>query len=341
MEKTHAHYTELCFLKELTPGFAFDESRESFGEWKQKSRRKLRLLLGLENYFCDDLAPEETSVCRRDGFTEIRFSFLSEKNARVPCVLLLPEQKAEEKPPLMICLQGHGTGMHISLGQAKYEPDEKKIQTGDRDFAVQCVRRGIAALAIEQRCFGERGGNPRPDCHGAALTALLTGRTLIGGRVWDIMRAIDVIEKLYSDRCDCDRIWCMGNSGGGTATIYAFALEDRIKAAIPSCAFCSFEASIGSLPHCECNYVPGIAKYFDMAELVGMAAPKPVVIVSGMTDGIFPIEGAESEFRRLERLYAASGAKGKAVHVKGSEGHRFYASQAWEAFDLLTGRNGA
>lgn len=331
----HSLETELYNLQKTAPSMVFNPEKQSFDEWKTAAREKLSELLGLHKFQKCEENFEIESVEELPDHTKIRFCFDSEENCRVPCVLVVPKNKCCEKPPLMICLQGHGTGMHISLGEPKYDIDAAKIENGDRNFAVQCVAKGICALAIDQRCFGERGGNPRPNCHGAALVAMMTGRTVIGGRVWDVMRAIDVVEKHFADKCDTKKIYSMGNSGGGTATFYLSALEDRIKAAIPSCAFCTFYDSIGAKNHCECNYIPHIAEYFDMAEIAGMSAPKPMVVVSGLTDGIFPIDGAKAEFARLKEIYAALGKPENCAHVIGSEGHRFYAKDAWEVFDNM------
>ena len=165
------------------------------------------------------------------------------------------------------------------------------------------------------------------------MTALLSGRTLLGGRVWDIMKLIDVLGEHFSDKVDVNRVYCMGNSGGGTATFYSAALDKRIKAAIPSCAFATFSGSIGAMYHCACNYVPGISKYFDMAEIAGLIAPRPLVIVSGKEDKIFPLSTAEHEFTRLKEIYYKSSAfPGNCVHVKGDGGHRFYQKPAYEEF---------
>ena len=328
---------ELEIIHNTPIGMAYD-GKEDFSLWREKAKNKLRELLGLDRLQkCSSLFLEEYRH-EHESFTEIRFSFQSEENYFVPCILSVPKAAGEKKSPLMICLQGHGTGMHISMGVAKYPPDEEKIKNGDRDFACQCLERGMCALTLEQRNFGERGGNPRPVCHASSLTALLTGRTIIGCRVWDIMRAVDTVTKEYGAFFDADRIMCMGNSGGGTATLYACALEERISAAICSCAFCDFESSIGKQNHCECNYIPGIRKYFDMAEIGGMCTPKPLVIVSGLTDGIFPVEGAKKEFDRLKcNYYAESENPSGCVHVIGQEGHRFYKKEGFEALYRLLG----
>lgn len=318
---------ESLLMQKTTPSYRRKEG-ENLALWQENSRKKLSELLGLDRYeVC------ESTVCiefdeMRDGFREIRFKVQTEKDLFIPCHLLVPK-KADEKAPLIICLQGHSTGMHISLGKALYEGDEKTI-AGDRNFALQAVSEGYCALAIEQRGFGEMGGTPETQCHEPAMTALLMGRTLIGARVWDIMRIIDGITRELSPLFDTESIYCMGNSGGGTATFYATALEPRIKGAIPSCSFCTYKDSIGAIRHCQCNFVPHIAEYFDMAELAGMIAPRPLVIVSGQKDGIFPIKPAKEEFERLLSLYYTE-APEKCVHFIGEEGHRFYRG-AWEVF---------
>ena len=94
---------------------------------------------------------------------------------------------------------------------------------------------------------------------------------------------------------DMDRICMMGNSGGGTTTIYATALDTRIKAAMPSCALCGYYASIGAMQHCPCNYIPGIMKHFDMGDLAVMIAPKKLVVVCGKDDNIFPLDGVNEK----------------------------------------------
>ena len=227
--------------------------------------------------------------------------------------------------------------MHISLGAPKYPGDEETISGGDRDFARQIVKRGQAALALDQRGFGERGGTPKgPACQQPAVQALLLGRTLIGERCWDISRAIDAV-LAHFPQIDGDRIALMGNSGGGTATIYAAALDERITAAMPSCAFCGYLPSIGAQHHCICNYVPGILKDFDMGDLGALIAPRSLVVVSGQGDGIFPIDSAREQAEITRAAYRAAGAPDQFEQVVGAQGHRFYANDAWPVFDRLTG----
>ena len=307
-----------------------------FEKWQASAREKLGELLGMDTFEkCDDNLDIEWKFEDKEKI-EYRFTFNTEKNFRAVAHLLIPKAAAQPVPAI-ICLQGHSKGMHISLGRPKYPGDEITISGGDRDFAVQCIKEGYAAFVLEQRGFGESGGDENgPKCHQPAAAAMLLGRTLIGERVWDVSRSIDLIEKHFP-QIDAARIGIMGNSGGGTATIYAAAMETRLAAAMPSCAFCGFKESIGVQHHCICNYVPGIMRWFDMGDLAGLIAPRPLVVVNGKEDAIFPIASASAQFAIARALYSVAGAADKCVHAVGGEGHRFYAALGWPLFNSLTG----
>ena len=332
MEKNkNPHAVYFAELKALTPALRYD-GKQPFAEWQKTARARLVSILGLDRISpaADDCFTVE-SVTEEETYTDYCFSFQSEEGYFVPCTLWVPKGK-EGKLPLVICLQGHSTGRHISLGKPIYPGDENDISGGDRDFAVQIVREGYCALAIEQRNFGECGGNEKgPVCGVPSLTAMLLGRTTIGGRVFDISRAIDVVTRNF-DFLDADKIACMGNSGGGTATAYAAAIDERISLAMPSCAVCSFKESIGAKPHCSCNFVPGIALDFDMGDICGLIAPRKLIVVSGVTDWGFMHPGVEESVAIAKTYYEAAGVPELISWVQGPEGHRFYADPSWPVF---------
>ena len=299
--------------------------------WQQKLRRKLRQLIG-------DMPRERAplnvrTLWKREhelGAIE-KLAFTSEPYADVLAYMCVPR---DVTPPYtaMVCVQGHSTGMHNSIA-VDYETNTKPIGVaGDRDFALGCLRRGIAALCIEQRSFGERKELVQEHvsphgCHDATMHALMLGQTLIGERVYDVDRGIDYL----AARGDVDlgRLGVMGNSGGGTISLFSAALLRRIRFAMPSCYFCTFRDSIMSIYHCADNYVPGLYKYAEMADVMGLFAPRPVVIVAGKTDEIFPIKGVRKAFRDLKRIYRAAGAEQHCHLVVGDGDHRFYADEAW------------
>ena len=325
----------LSLIEKITPSMRYD-GKEPFTEWQGRARKRLAALLHMEVFeACDPTFTLEFTEEFED-FTEYRFTIQSEPGYFVPAHLWVPKG-IEGKLPLCICLQGHSTGMHISLGRPKYEGDEALIGGGDRDFAKQIIKEGFCSLAIEQRNFGECGGTETgTGCQVPTLSALLFGRTVIGERVWDISRMIDAATANF-DMIDSAKIYCMGNSGGGTATFYAACLDERISFAMPSCAVCTYKDSIAAMRHCTCNFIPGIANDFDMGDLAGLIAPRKLAVVHGVKDKIFPDHGVRKAYETIERMYAAAGAPENCRLVSGSEGHRFYAVRGWRAAHELLG----
>lgn len=334
----NSHAFERTVMKGMTPSLRW--KGEDTAAWQKKADAKLRELLALDSF---EKCPANYTVeyeKKLKNCKEIRFTFESEAGYTVPCHILLPD--GVENPTPVICLQGHSTGMHISLGRPIYERDQVTISGGDRDFAVRAVKEGFAAITMEQRYMGEASTNTgtsgNPSCggdRGDALMALLLGRCAIGERVWDTMRLIDLLEEKFPQLNMADLV-CMGNSGGGTATFYAACAEKRIKTAIVSCAFCTYYDSIAAMPHCACNYVPNIYKYFDMGDLAALMAPRNFLVVAGKDDPIFPLAGVEESFALAKAFFEAAGVSGNCRMVVGDGAHRFYADPAWKVYREMT-----
>ena len=309
---------------------AYDENNHE--EWREKAKEKLTELLGLPLIPAADDMFTITETIEKDTYTQYKFEYQSEEDYFVPCDLLVPKG-AKGPLPLTICLQGHSSGKHISVGEPIYPGDEPTI-AGGRDFAIQAVNEGFVAIAMEQRYMGASGigdekGNPQCLKPHTVPPTFHLGRTPIGERVWDISRLIDVVEKHLTQYINPEKIICMGNSGGGTATFYAGCLEERIKVCVPSCAVCTYGASILAMAHCDCNYIPGVRRYFDMGDLGCLVAPRGYVQVNGAEDKIFPIGGAKESFENIKKAYKKLGVEDKCHMVIGDGGHRFYPVQAW------------
>ncbi|MBQ9940470.1 MAG: hypothetical protein IJO74_02905 [Clostridia bacterium] len=333
MKTAYQYNKEL--MKDIVPSMSYTGG--DFNEWKIKARQKLSSLLGIDRFEKTLPGLEFEFEEKHEDFTETRFTFNTENGFRSVAHLLIPN--GVEKPPVMICLQGHSKGMHVSLGRTRFEGEEQPDISDDKVFAIRAIREGFAAVVLEQRNFGELGGSKNgPGCYDSTMTALLLGRTTLGERVWDIMRLIDVIETSFEDKVDINCICCMGNSGGGTATAYTAALDDRIKLAMPSSAMSTYKDSIGAMYHCSCNYVPGVAAWFEMGDLIAMAYPKLYIQVSGNQDPIFPLDGARSVFEKGKSVYRSMGDGNKCMMVEGDGGHRFYADDSWPIVHKLTGR---
>jgi hypothetical protein len=197
------------------------------------------------------------------------------------------------------------------------------------DFAIQVVERGLAAVAIEPMGFGCRRdpltkakGAAAYACQPVAGSALLLGETMIGWRVYDVMRAIDWIETRAE--LDAKRVGCIGISGGGTCALFSAAVEPRIRAALVSGYLNTFRACIMSMSHCIDNYVPGILQWAEMYDVAGLIAPRPLFSEGGDRDPIFPMAATRESFARVKKIYEVFGA-GDAVQQEIFSGvHEFH-----------------
>jgi dienelactone hydrolase len=288
----------------------------SLTEWQLWHARLTATLLDLLGGFDDpvcDLAPRVLERNELDGYVREKVLYWTRPETPVPAWLLLPgDLQPGERRPALICLHGHGRGKDEIVGIAEDGTQRSEPGEYQKDFAIQAVRRGYVVLAPEQYGFGERRepediqqSARKSSCRKLSLAALLLGRTVCGIRVWDVMRAVDYLER--RPEVDATRIGCLGISGGGTITLFATALDPRIKAALVSGYLNSFHDSIMAISHCEDNYIPGILQYAEMADVACLIAPRPLFVEGGTEDHIFPVEATRAAVAQVRRAYELLG----------------------------------
>jgi len=327
----------------VQPEFAFNaKTRPALLAWQRRFRPRLRQALGLDAMesdladFLSSFAKKPRAVRRSievcDGFTREFWHLWVEPTVPLPFYLLRPEKSAR-RLPLILTPHGHN---HPDLyaGIAHTDEMRRMIIEGDRDIAVQAAREGYLAIAPTTRGFGEtcteadKEQDKPCSCMALQKHALMIGRTSIGQRVWDLERLLDwALAALPVDR---KRIGITGNSSGGNASLFTAACNTRITVAVPSCYFCTFRDSIGTIfQHCDCNYIPGLLRLGEEHDVAGLIAPRPFRAVAGKTDGGFPIRHVREAFRKLQRIYKVAGVPERCSLYVGNGGHRYYKAGVW------------
>lgn len=323
-------------------------TREEWATWREALYNHLVDILG---GFPADRPPLDTMVLESDETSDYRLekvAFQSEPGLYVPCYILTPHRVLPPYRPV-IALHGHGIGgaAHL-IGRMVNEEtrveEEAHIRAHNYDYAAQLAQRGFMVFAPELRGFGERletwpnmvtvaEGNPMwtSSCRALSFNAMLLGKTIVGLRVWDVMRTVDYLRSRPEPMVA--GLGCTGLSGGGMITLYAAALEPRITVAIPSGYFNSFRASIMPTIHCECNYVPGILRYAEMSDIAGLIAPRPLLIESGTEDHIFPVQATEAAYEEVRRVYELLGVPERLDKDIFVGGHRFSGRKAFDWLD--------
>jgi len=311
--------------------------------WQQQVRLKLRELLGAT---AEATADTQTMIGTRSttksGIQRQTIYLLSAPRRHVPITIVWEPKRADHPLPVMLCLQGHTSGAHISWGEARSPIDVERIENGG-DFALQAVRHGHVAICIEQIAFGERGEQAvthRWDhtCIDACNRALLLGRTLLGDRVADVHATIKWLHRPGIDlpAMDLSRLRIMGNSAGGETALFATALEPAIEAVIASGCVGSWRKTSGARRSCPDTVIPGVLAWIEYSDVLALCAPRPTLVISGAADHIYPYHLAAECAEAARPAFAALNAVDSLRTVAGPVGHRFYPDIAWPAFvDLL------
>jgi len=157
--------------------------------------------------------------------------------------------------------------------------------------------------------------------------AYLLGQNLARYFIWDGIRALDYLTML--PEVDASRLGVTGSSGGGTLTTYISMLDPRVKAASIVTFITSIPKKIENrINDAESDPEQDIAGLLevgiDHTEMVGMIAPRPVLIGAATRD-FFPIEGTRKTFGEAQEIYKKLGVPD---HIKMVEfDHRHMYSQ--------------
>ncbi len=306
-------------------------TRKQAEAWQRELRAKLTELLGGFPETRSSLRSQTLEVRDFPNYHREKFVYQGRPGSYVLAYLITPAD-TKSPMPVVVCIPGHGRGVDDIVGIDEQGKDRTGKPGYQHDFALQVAEHGMAALAIEPMAFGCRRdsitaqkGLGTTACQPSAGSALLLGETMIGWRVYDVMRAIDWIET--RPLLDAKRVGCMGISGGGTCTLFSTALEPRIRAAFVSGYLNTFRASIMSLSHCIDNYVPGILNWGEAYDVAGLIAPRPFFSEGGDRDPIFPVAATRESFERVKKVYEVFGApESTGQEIFGGE-HEFHGVQ--------------
>lgn len=265
-------------------------TREDWLQQRPPSLRQLQSMLGLDPMPArTPLNARITGVREHPAFRMEKLVFESRPGLFVTANFYLPLHRTEPAP-CVVYLNGHWP----SLDGAK---------TGFQDRYLGYPENGFALLVLDPLGFGEipgvhPGTNRLNQWHWLSL-----GYTPAGVEVWNAMRALDWLAT--RSEVDSARIGVTGISGGGVMTQFLAALDERVAVAAPSCSTYTMgtQAAMNLVPQqCDCTFYPNVFQ-MDFPEVLALIAPRPLLILGGRKDPLFPPAGFRAAFRRAHRIY--------------------------------------
>ena len=283
--------------------------------------------------------------------------------------LVLKPARAAGRLPGIVGLHDHGGNKYFGLRKItrmSKDPHPMMLRHQEQYYggvawANELARRGYVVLVHDTFTFGSRRMrladlpaiirnnleevNPEAEDeierynqfagnheHIIAKSLFSAGMTWPGVFVFDDRRALDYL----SSRPDVDptRVGCAGLSGGGLRTVMLTGADERIR-----CSCC-----VGMMTtwrdyllnkcytHTWMCYVPGLPRDLDYPEILGLAVPKPVLVLNNRQDQLFTMPEMERADRILTDVYKKAGAP---EHYRASfyDGpHKFDRDMQKEAF---------
>lgn len=314
--------------KDYFQGSTIDE----YSLWKEEARFKLYNLLGLDKMEQVPLLPKilETVVLE-NGIKREKVLIQSEQDVWIPMYILIPNI---QKPKVFICPPGHqGAGKYSVAGCYEIPAVQDAIHKFNYDYGMQVAKLGFVAVCPDCRGFGERRDAQlqsdeefsflKSSCFQLSHMAEAIGETVIGMCTWDIMKIIDYV--ITRVEWDSSNLSCLGFSGGGMQTLYASAMDDRIKNVFISGYLYGFKDSLMILNgNCNCNYIPHLWEHYDMGDIASLIAPRPLMIQSCREDHLNGPRGLENVFEQFEiikRTYSLYEKEENLVHDIQEGGH--------------------
>ncbi len=310
------HFLEQLY-KENVPKYSFSATTKHEWEiWRDNLKKVFIDKLGGFPEKRAELNPRIIEEKDLGDYTRQRVVYTIMESLDMISYVLIPKNAGDKLPAIVAC-HGHGYGGKEIIGLKFDGSEQTDGATYQKNFALELVKRGFFVIVPELLGFGDRtlekdgekAHTGHSSCYHISTNLLMYGKTMPGMRVYEIMRTIDYL--FTRSEVNTDRIGCMGISGGGLVGSFTTAIDERIKVAVISGYVNTFIGSIMSIYHCIDNFIPGIIKYTELPDIVGMIAPRPLLIESGTKDPIFPIKATEEAVCKLETIYKLLGANDK------------------------------
>ncbi|MFO7904360.1 MAG: acetylxylan esterase [Pirellulaceae bacterium] len=283
-------------------------SKEEAIAWQKELRSKLLHILEMDDLIQSrsdiPLNPETVSSENKGTYVFQELEINSTPGRRIKIVLTRPAESTGPFPAV-VCVAGHGGDRHTCYGAGKgYDRVGERL--AERGYVT------ISTRVSQHKVYEE-------------------GRTLMGERLWDLMRCVDLLSSL--EEVDDERMGCAGKSLGGEMVMWLSAMDQRMRATVSA----GFLTRMDQMEenHCMCWKFPGLRQLVDFADIYSLIAPRALQCQNGLKEppSQFPVSIAREAMKEIKLIYRDFGQPENVALVAHDGGHVFDVPSLLAFFD--------
>lgn len=266
-------------------------SRETWEAGRDELKRQYLDMLGL--WPLPERTPLKAAVTGtldRDSIQIEKLHFQSRPGLYVTGNLYRPT-KIDGKLPAILYVCGH-------LGKGR---DGNK--TGFQHHGMWFASHGYVCLIVDTLQLGEIAGTHHGTYNKGRWWWQSAGYTPAGVECWNGVRALDYLASRPD--VDAEKLAVTGISGGGAATFWIAAADERVKVCAPVSGMSDLQSYVDNKVcngHCDCMFLYNTYRW-EWTTIAAMVAPRAMLFENSGHDTIFPMPANERIRERLSQIY--------------------------------------
>ncbi|MGQ9574870.1 MAG: alpha/beta hydrolase family protein [Thermoguttaceae bacterium] len=196
-------------------------------------------------------------------------------------------------------------------------------KTAYQSHGIWFARHGYVCLIVDSLQLGEIASIHHGTYREGRWWWHSRGYTPAGVECWNGLRGIDYLQSRPD--VDPERIAVTGISGGGAATFWIAAADQRVKVAVPVSGMADLRSYVTNRVingHCDCMFLYNTFQW-PWTRIAALIAPRPLLFTNSDADAIFPMDANDRVINRLERVYSLYGASDRVDAFVSLGGHAY------------------
>lgn len=240
-------------------------------------RSRIRTVLGVDESRSAPVTSRVLATIKKPGYLAEQFEFTSDREIRTPGWLLTPDNAGPSTPTLLYVADAAAWS---SVAEDAFA-DRLCAKGGCRVAVIDVRGRGECALGYPPRGRFYFPGRIPDEAYLTWFTLML-GRPLLGGQIYDALRALDYLRSRPDVGASLSLV---GDGSHGVIALYAAALDARVRGVALRQTITDYRSLATAERYTQPFgiYAFGVLREFDLPDVARAAGPRPVLLLNPVT----------------------------------------------------------